>query len=159
VAGWHVLPWRLPRRAHRHLAGGPQAQAAFPSPQGTWYQTLHKAPFNPPDGFFSPIWVLLYFMMAIAGWRVWTKSSSAAGRYALFLFSVQLALNLGWSVLFFGYQMVGLALLEMVVLIFTVILTTLHFWVIDKWAGILFLPYGVWLLFAVLLNGFIFFMN
>ena len=98
-------------------------------------------------------------MMAIAGWRVWTKNSSAAGRYALFLFSVQLALNLGWSVLFFGYQQVGLALLEMVVLIFMVILTTLHFWTIDKWAGILFIPYGVWLLFAVVLNGFIFFMN
>ena len=129
------------------------------SSAGTWYQTLNKAPFNPPDGFFSPIWVLLYFMMAIAGWRVWTKNSSAAGRYALFLFSVQLALNLGWSVLFFGYQKVGLALLEMFVLIFTVILTTLHFWAIDRNAGILFLPYGIWLLFAVVLNGFIFFMN
>ena len=126
---------------------------------GTWYQTLHKAPFNPPDGFFSPIWVILYFMMAIAGWRIWTKTSSAAGRYALFLFSVQLALNLGWSVLFFGYQQVGFALLEMFVLIFTVILTTLHFWAIDKGAGILVLPYLVWLLFAVLLCGFIFFMN
>ncbi len=126
---------------------------------GTWYQTLNKAPFNPPDRFFSPVWVLLYFMMAIAGWRVWKKQSSTAGRYALILFSVQLTLNLGWSVLFFGYQKVGLALLEMFVLIFTVILTTLHFWAIDRNAGILFLPYAVWLLFAAVLNGFIFFMN
>lgn len=126
---------------------------------GTWYQTLHKAPFNPPDWVFSPIWVILYFMMAIAGWRVWTRSSSVAGRNALFLFSVQLALNLGWSVLFFGYQHVGLALLEMFILIFTVILTTLHFWVIDKSAGALFAIYGVWLLFAAVLNGFILFLN
>ena len=93
------------------------------------------------------------------GWRVWTKNSSTAGRYALFLFSVQLALNLGWSVLFFGYQKVGLAMLEMFVLIFAVTLTTLHFWAIDRNAGILFLPYGVWLIFAAVLNGFIFFMN
>ena len=126
---------------------------------GTWYQTLNKAPFNPPDWVFSPIWVLLYFMMAVAGWRIWTKNSAGAGRYALLLFSVQLALNLGWSVLFFGYQQVGIALLEMFVLIFTVTLTTLQFWVIDRNAGILLLPYGLWLLFAAVLNGFIFFMN
>ena len=126
---------------------------------GTWYQTLNKASFNPPDWVFSPIWVLLYFMMAVAGWRIWTKNSAGAGRYALLLFSVQLALNLGWSVLFFGYQQVGIALLEMFVLIFTVTLTTLQFWAIDRNAGILFLPYGVWLLFAAVLNGFIFFMN
>ena len=126
---------------------------------GTWYQTLNKASFNPPDWVFSPIWVLLYFMMAVAGWRIWTKNSAGAGRYALLLFSVQLALNLGWSVLFFGYQQVGIALLEMFVLIFTVTLTTLQFWAIDRNAGILLLPYGLWLLFAAVLNGFIFFMN
>ena len=98
-------------------------------------------------------------MMAVAGWRIWTKNSAGAGRYALLLFSVQLALNLGWSVLFFGYQQVGIALLEMFVLIFTVTLTTLQFWAIDRNAGILLLPYGLWLLFAAVLNGFIFFMN
>ena len=124
-----------------------------------WYQTLNKASFNPPDWIFSPIWVVLYFLMAIAGWRVWLKNKSRAGRYALVLFAIQLVLNLAWSVLFFGYQQIGFALVEMSVLLATVILTGLHFSRIDRLAGLLFLPYAIWLIFALVLNTYIFVLN
>ena len=117
----------------------------------TWYQALHKAPFNPPEGFFSPVWVVLYFLMAVAGWRVWRLGNARAVRIALLLFGVQLALNLGWSVLFFGFQRIDLALVEMAMLVVTVILTTQRFWYLDRLAGILLLPYLLWLGFATIL--------
>lgn len=126
---------------------------------GSWYQTLRKAPFNPPDGFFSPVWVVLYFMMAVGGWRVWRHGDSRDQRIALTLFAVQLALNLGWSVLFFGYQRIDLAFAEMLVLVLTVIATTMRFWKIDRIAGILLLPYVLWLGFATVLLAFIWTLN
>ena len=122
---------------------------------GTWYQTLHKAPFNPRDGFFSPVWVALYFMMAVAGWRVWRLGSSRDERIALALFAFQLALNLGWSVLFFGLQRIDLALAEMLVLNLTVVATTIRFWKIDRIAAALLLPYMLWLGFATILVAYI----
>jgi len=75
------------------------------------------------------------------------------------LFAIQLALNLAWSVLFFGYQQIGFALLEMTVLLATVILTGLYFSRIDRLAGLLFLPYAIWLVFALVLNAYIFVLN
>ena len=126
---------------------------------GTWYQGLHKAAFNPPEGFFSPVWVVLYFLIAVAGWRVWRLGNARAVRIALLLFGVQLALNLGWSVLFFGFQRIDLALVEMAMLVVTVILTTQRFWYLDRLAGILLLPYLLWLGFATILLWYIWKLN
>jgi len=126
---------------------------------GTWYQALHKAPFNPPDRVFSPVWVILYFLMAIAGWRVWRIGDSRAERIALGVFAVQLALNMLWSVLFFGYQRIDLALAEMLVLLATVIVATLLFWRIDRTAGVLLAPYALWLVFATILTVYIWRLN
>ncbi len=119
---------------------------------GTWYQALHKAPFNPPDRVFAPVWIVLYFLMAVAGWRVWRVGDSRSGRVALGSFAVQLALNMLWSVLFFGYQRVGFALAEMLVLLAIVLLTTVLFWRIDRVAGALLAPYAAWLVFATILT-------
>jgi len=126
---------------------------------GTWYQSLHKASFNPPDRYFSPAWIILYFLMAIAGWRVWRIGNSRPNRIALALFAVQLALNMGWSVLFFGYRRVGLALAEMLLLLFIVGITTVLFWRIDRVAGILLAPYLLWLGFATVLTVYIWKLN
>jgi len=126
---------------------------------GTWYQHLNKAPFNPPDGSFSPVWIVLYFLMALAGWRVWRLGDSGRARLALGFFAVQLALNMGWSALFFGYQQVGLALAEMLLLLATVIVTTVLFWRIDRFAGMLLAPYALWLVFATVLTAYIWRLN
>jgi translocator protein len=126
---------------------------------GTWYQALHKASFNPPDSVFAPAWIILYFLMAVAGWRVWRHGSSREERYALVLFAVQLALNLVWSVLFFGFQRIDLALAEMLVLLLIVTSTTMLFWRIDRLAGILLAPYVLWLGFATVLTSFIWILN
>lgn len=120
---------------------------------GTWYQTLAKPAFNPPDWMFAPVWTALFFMMAIAGWRVWRRDGLRKAQWALTLFGLQLALNLGWSIVFFGLRSVGAALAEIVVLLLAIVATTVVFWQRDRIAGMLFMPYAAWVAFAVVLNA------
>jgi tryptophan-rich sensory protein len=120
---------------------------------GTWYRTLAKPPFNPPDWIFAPVWTALYFMMALAAWRVWRRDGLREARAALTLFALQLALNLAWSVLFFGMRAIAAALVEIVVLLVAILATTLVFWRRDRVAGMLFVPYAAWVAFAVVLNA------
>jgi translocator protein len=119
---------------------------------GTWYPTLEKPPFNPPDWVFAPVWTLLYIFMAVAGWRVWRTPPSAARRNALLLFAVQLVLNVLWSLLFFGLRSIGMALVEIVTLLLAIIATTVIFWRLDRLAGALFAPYVLWVGYAAVLN-------
>jgi len=120
---------------------------------GWWYPTLVKPDYTPPDGAFGPVWVALYLLMALAGWRVWRKAGlRGAGGTALTLFAVQLWLNLIWSVLFFGLQHIGLALADIVLLWFAIAATIVAFFRIDRFAAVLLLPYLAWVGFAALLN-------
>ena len=107
----------------------------------------------------SPVWIVLYFLMAIAGWRVWRMGDSRAERVALMFFAAQLALNMVWSVLFFGYQRIDLALAEMIILLLTVIATTVLFWRLDRLAAILMAPYLLWLGFASVVTASIWRLN
>lgn len=125
----------------------------------SWYPTLAKPPFNPPDWLFAPVWTALYLMMAIAGWRVWRRLGWRDGRKALIVYSAQLALNLGWSAAFFGLRMPGMALLVIVLLLAAIVTTTRLFWSADRLAGALFLPYVAWVSFATALNAAIWLLN
>lgn len=118
----------------------------------TWYPALNKPWFNPPAWVFAPVWTLLYLMMAVAGWRVWRTPVSPARRNALLLYAVQLTLNVSWSLLFFGFQQIGMALVEIVTLLAAIAANTLVFWRLDRPAGALFVPYVVWVGYAALLN-------
>jgi benzodiazapine receptor len=126
---------------------------------GTWYPTLQKPPFNPPDWVFAPVWTTLYVLMAIAGWRVWRCVGRRLNVTALKLFALQLALNLAWSFVFFGAQQIGLALVEICFLLFSIIATAILFWRIDRIAGTLFLPYIFWVAFATALNASLWLLN
>ena len=126
---------------------------------GTWYQSLHKAWFTPPDRVFGPVWAALYIVMAVAAWRVWRHRGARGRNAALLLFTLQLFLNLVWSYLFFGYQMIFLALVELVILEIVIVATGICFYRIDRWAGILFAPYVIWVAFAGLLNAAIYALN
>ena len=119
---------------------------------GGWYMTLDKPAFNPPNWIFAPVWTLLYLMMAVAGWRVWRSPATAARVNALRLFGLQLALNLLWSVVFFGFQLIGTALIEILMLLSAIVFNTLLFWRIERLAGWLFFPYVLWVSFAAVLN-------
>ncbi|HYN38571.1 MAG TPA: TspO/MBR family protein, partial [Rhodospirillales bacterium] len=120
---------------------------------GSWYTTLAKPDFTPPDGVFAPVWIALYLMMAVAGWRVWRKAGfDGNGGVAMGLFGTQLALNLLWPVLFFGLQRIDWALIDIALLWLAIVATVFAFWRIDGFAAVLLLPYLAWVSFAAALN-------
>ena len=118
----------------------------------TWYPHLRKPSFNPPDWVFSPVWTALYISMAVAAWNIWRRRGRQSTRLAMFLFAGQLALNLAWSILFFGLQQIGLALIEIILLFAAITGTALAFGRLDRTAALLFIPYIAWVGFATLLN-------
>lgn len=132
---------------------------ATASSVGTWYQALAKPSFNPPDAVFAPVWTALYIMMAVAVWRVWRRHGLKPARGAMALFALQLALNVAWSVLFFGLRLIGPALAEIVVLWLAIVATAIAFWRHDRLAGLLLLPYAAWVAFATLLNAALWHLN
>jgi benzodiazapine receptor len=117
----------------------------------TFYPTLHKPSWNPPNQIFGPVWTALYLMMAVAAWRVW-RAPGRTGPGPLVLFGIQLFLNLCWSGIFFTLHLLGLATLEIAALWLAIALTTLAFFKLDRIAGLLFLPYLAWVSFASVLT-------
>ena len=120
---------------------------------GTWYAGLAKPSFNPPNWLFGPVWTALYLMIAVTGWRVWRRRGQSGARVALAAWGLQLALNLGWSFVFFGARMIGAALVEIVLLLVAILVTAALSWRIDRVAGWLLVPYAAWVGFATLLNA------
>jgi benzodiazapine receptor len=120
---------------------------------GGWYAGLEKPWFNPPNWLFGPVWTALYAMMAIAGWLVWRERGLNGARGAMTLFGLQLALNILWSLIFFGLEQPGAAFMEIAVLWTAVCATMIAFWRIRPLAGWLFLPYLLWVSYAAVLNG------
>ena len=119
----------------------------------SWYRTLERPDWTPPDAVFGPVWTVLYLLMGFASWRVWRKGWDRSDvRVALGLYAAHLPLNALWSIIFFGWQRVGLAAIEIVVLLFLIIAITSRFARIDRLAGALFVPYLVWVAFATVLN-------
>jgi tryptophan-rich sensory protein len=125
----------------------------------SWYQTLNKPSFNPPDWIFAPVWSVLFVMIAIAGWMALRRAKIYQRRLVLLVFSTQLLLNCLWSVLFFGLQWVGTALVEIMLLWVSILWAMYVFWPIDRRATILFAPYACWVTFAIALNAAIWSLN
>ena len=116
----------------------------------TWYAELLKPSFNPPNWVFAPVWTALYILMAVAASRVWKVTGLKSPEIALY--AVQLALNLAWSILFFGLHKILWALADLGLLLALVVVTLVAFWRRDRVAGALMLPYFGWSGFAFLLN-------
>ncbi|PRZ26492.1 TspO/MBR family protein [Flavobacterium granuli] len=127
----------------------------------TWYPTLVKPSFNPPNWVFAPVWSMLYIMMGVAAALVWDRmeSDKEAVKRALLIFAIQLALNALWSYLFFGLHNPMLAGIEIVLLWLLIYETYIHFSKINKIAGYLILPYLAWVSFAMVLNASIWWLN
>ena len=127
----------------------------------TWYPTLVKPIFNPPNWIFAPVWTLLYIMMGVAAGLVWShiESEKEEVKKALIFFIIQLVLNALWSYLFFGFQNPLLAGIEIIVLWLMIYETYLKFSKIDKFSGYLMLPYLAWVSFALVLNWSIWWLN
>lgn len=125
----------------------------------TWYASLHKPAFTPPNSIFGPVWTSLYFLMALSLTIILQKNSTKRKTIALELFFVQLVLNSLWSIIFFGFHQIQFALTDIIVLFIFIMLTLFLFWKLSKTAAILLAPYLVWVGFASILNLFIFILN
>ena len=121
-------------------------------PVNTWYQGINKPSFNPPDWIFAPVWVLLYTLIGISGWRVWMRGGFVRNHKAFLVYVVQVLMTLLWSTLFFGAQEFGLALAEIIILWVLIVVNIRLFWKRDALAGQLLLPYLAWVMFASVLN-------
>ncbi len=136
------------------LAAGGIGSLATTSAIPTWYRSLTKPSFNPPDWLFGPAWTLLYLLMAVAAWLVWKQGIGAAGvKLALGAFVLQLVLNSLWSVFFFGMRSPLAGLVDIIVLWMAIVATIVLFFRVSIPAGILLLPYLAWVSFAAVLNA------
>jgi len=119
----------------------------------TWYESLKKPFFSPPNWIFGPVWVSLYLLMGISLFVIWQRrENNPQAKKGLILFFIQLILNAFWSVAFFGLRSPLLGLIDIVLLWIAILLTIKSFFGISKTAALLILPYILWVSFAVLLN-------
>jgi tryptophan-rich sensory protein len=133
---------------------------ATQSSVSTWYPTLEKPWFTPPDAVFAPVWITLYAMMGVASWLVWREGPRrATTQIALAVYAVHLVLNAAWSLVFFGLRAPGGGLVVIVVLVGAVIATMRRFARVRALAAWLLAPYLVWVLYATALNATIWWMN
>jgi translocator protein len=132
--------------------GGLSTARAIP----TWYRTLRKPGWNPPDAVFGPVWTVLYTFMAVAAWLVRRgmsdPSRTRTATAALRLWWLQVGLNLGWSLTFFGRRRPGWGLAVIGVLEVSIIATTVMAARVSRLAAALLAPYALWTAFASALN-------
>lgn len=117
---------------------------------GPWYEKLDKPSWTPPNWAFPTVWSVLYLFIAIAGWLVYEEAGLVAVPFAIY--GAQLALNAGWSALFFGMRRADLAFADVVALWFMVAANISVFLPISLWAGLLLVPYLAWVTAAACLN-------
>ncbi len=127
----------------------------------TWYATLTKPSFSPPNWLFGPVWTMLYALMGIAAWLVWKDTTVPKGerRVALNVFFFQLFLNGIWTPVFFGAHAIGAALAIIILLLASIAAAAYFFYRIRPLAAVLLVPYFAWVLFACVLNGALFALN
>jgi tryptophan-rich sensory protein len=141
------------------IAGAIGGLATYPAIAG-WYAALNKPSFNPPNWVFGPVWTVLYVLMGIAAYFIYRAGlKKPAVRGSLAIFGVQLGLNVLWSLLFFGLHSPLYGLLCIVVLWLAIAATIIKFYRISKAAGLLLVPYILWVSFASLLNYYVWILN
>ena len=127
--------------------------ASFKDP---WYSEIILPSFNPPSWVFAPVWTTLYIMMSIAIWKIWINLFDSE---ILKLYFIHLFFNSTWSVVFFGFHQIGLALINLVIILIFIILLMKSYFVRDKVSFYLMTPYLLWSSYALILNSSIFLYN
>jgi tryptophan-rich sensory protein len=127
--------------------------ASFKEP---WYSDIILPSFNPPSWVFAPVWTLLYIMMSLAIWKIWINSFDIK---ILKLYFIHLFFNGTWSIVFFGFHQIGLALINLIVILIFIILLMKNYLVRDKSSFYLMIPYFLWSSYALILNSSILILN
>jgi translocator protein len=125
----------------------------------TWYASINKPWFNPPNWIFGPVWTTLYILMGIASYIIYTSEISYHRMRSLLFYTIQLCLNFAWSFIFFGLKNPGIALIEIIFMWIFIYLTILQFGKISSIASWLMVPYITWVSFASILNFYIYILN
>lgn len=115
---------------------------------GAFYGKLSQPEWAPPASLFGPVWTLLYILIAIAAWLVWKDAGFRGASLALSMMIVQLAANALWTWIFFAWHRGALAFVEIIVLWILIVITMILFWRVRPVAGVLFVPYLLWVTFA-----------
>lgn len=125
----------------------------------TWYPTLIKPSWTPPNWVFPIVWTTLYVMIALSGALIYCAEHSLQRTRALMFYGFQLALNFIWSFLFFSLQSPLLGLVDIIPLCVFTVLTINKAWHVDRWAGLLLVPYFIWITYAMTLNAGLWWLN
>lgn len=162
------LPWSKPKDNYFVLlasillaqaAGGLGSLFTF-SAIPTWYVTLNKPFFSPPNWVFGPVWTLLYTLMGISAYLVWRQVQFNKKSLPFWhVYATQLILNTLWSILFFGFKLPGLAFIEILAMWYFIVRTIQEGKKIVPWSAYLLYPYLAWVSFASLLNLAIYLLN
>jgi tryptophan-rich sensory protein len=124
----------------------------------SWYVTLNKPTFNPPNYLFGPVWTSLYVLMGISFFLIWNSAKVNKNKLiGLYLF--QLSLNFLWSFIFFKFHAIGIAAIEIIILWLSILIMIIQFYKCNKWAGLINIPYLLWVSFASILNMSIYLLN
>ena len=121
-----------------------------------WYSQIILPSFNPPSWVFAPVWTTLYVMMSVAIWKIWINSFDLE---LLKLYFIHLFFNGTWSVVFFGFHQIGLALVNLIIIIIFIIMLMKKYLMKDRLSFYLMIPYFLWSSYALILNSSIFLLN
>ena len=121
-----------------------------------WYSEILLPSFNPPSWVFGPVWTTLYIFMSIATWSAWNKTLD---KKILQIYFVHLFFNSIWSVIFFGFHQILIALIDLVVILIFIIWLMKIYYKVNKISFLLMIPYLLWSSYALILNATIFYLN
>jgi len=124
-----------------------------------WYASLNKPSFNPPSHLFGPVWTALYILMGVSMFLIWNTPKTKLRQKALAVFGIQLFANFWWSILFFNFHTVFLAVIDILIMWFLIIYMISLFKKIKPIAAYLQIPYLLWVSFATVLNISIWYLN
>jgi len=133
---------------------GGMATIGFKEP---WYSLLIKSSYNPPDWIFAPVWTTLYLMMTLAIWIFWHSKNKNIN--TIYIYFIHLIFNTTWSVVFFIFHKIFLALVVLVILIFLIIVLIVRFKDVNMVSCYLMIPYLLWCCYALILNFSLFILN
>lgn len=132
---------------------GSYATSNFKEP---WYSEIILPSFNPPSWIFAPVWSTLYFLMSLSIWKIWIKFFD---KKLLKIYFIHLIFNSTWSIVFFGFHLIGLALVNLGIILIFVIFLMKEYFKRDKLCFYLMTPYFAWSSYALILNSSIFLLN
>ncbi len=122
-----------------------------------WYSSLIKSNLNPPDWVFAPVWITLYFLMTVAIWLFWHSKNKNID--TVYIYFIHLVFNTTWSIVFFVFHNIFLALINLIILIVLIIIIMIRFKRVNLTSYYLMIPYLLWCCYALILNMSLFILN